>query len=133
MSDARMIVRAIEHAGDMNQNGRLTDDEVIEFMRFTVSEIVNELPASQYAELRRDGDLECVKKAAGYDEHQDPDDAWKNRKSIADKVSADLALADFYRDNPDRAELPNVDSRTGPDDMKEYAAWRKGPQRKENQ
>lgn len=88
--------RALAHAADMNRDGRISAEEVKEFMRFVVGETLNTMSMDTYAKARRSPEgspeaegLEMMYGAAGYD--GDPYEGKKSRETIARKIVADYA------------------------------------------
>jgi hypothetical protein len=83
--------RAMMHALDMNHNGRLDDKELNEFRRFIVGQAMNEMPMEHHVTAKKNGDIEYLSQAAGYDDddERDPFEIEKSRKGTAAKIVAD--------------------------------------------
>lgn len=84
---------ALQHAIDMNGNGRLDANELDEFRRFLIGESLNGMSMQEHSEARSSGQFDRLREESGQNPRDDreihPDDLLKSRKGIAGKIAAD--------------------------------------------
>ena len=85
------IMRAIGHALDMNQNGKLDAKEFEEFHRYLIGLATDNGTMEQYIAERADGSFDSARKFAGHPPDVDVHDNQKKREAIMTKVAADFA------------------------------------------
>jgi hypothetical protein len=85
------IMRAIGHALDMNQNGKLDAKEFEEFHRYLMGLATDNGTMEQYIAEREDGSFDRARKYAGHPPNVDVHDNQKKREAIMSKVAPDFA------------------------------------------
>ena len=85
------IMRALGHALDMNQNGKLDAKEFEEFQRYLIGLATDNGTMEQYIAEREDGSFDRARAFAGHAPDVDVHDNQKKREDIMTKVAADFA------------------------------------------
>ena len=89
--DRQGIMRALGHALDMNQNGKLDAKEFEEFHRYLIGLATDNGTMEQYVAERGDGSFDSAREFAGHPPDVDVHDNQKKREAIMTKVAADFA------------------------------------------
>lgn len=88
----RGMQRALAHAIDMNQNGRLEAKELDEFRRYLIGESIDGMSMDQHMAAMRDGSFDRMWNEAGQspdEEQREPREMKSTRDRIASKIVAD--------------------------------------------